>query len=259
MIGRCIYIWKLAPIINAEGSVAKVVDKARRAKLTSLWVKIAEGASAYGNTSGETGEHLHELVKRGKERGVQVWGWHVPRCPDNGSAQKEAAVVGAIARTFKLNGLIVDAEAGSQFFLGEKGEAEAYAAAMRAQANALGIPLAISSHDIPQNMAGWLPKFNKIAYVCDYNFPQVYYGGSPSVLNRLERAEDGNSHVTLPFVPVGAGWIGEGGGCSSASACAERAREFIRLMKERGYEGYSFWHWQGAPNALWEVLNTVPV
>lgn len=47
------------------------------------------------------------------------------------------------------------------------------------------------------------------------------------------------------------------GGCSSASACAEKAREFIRLCNERNYQGYSFWHWGGAPLALWQVLNTV--
>ena len=137
-----------------------------------------------------------------------------------------------------------------------KTEAEAYASAMRQAANDLGKPLAISSHDIPQNFGDWLPKFNKIAFVADLNFPQVYYGSSPSVVNRLTRAEDGNAHVTIPFCPVGAGWIGEGGGCESASACAERAREFIRLVKDRRYQEYSFWHWAGAPSALWEVLNS---
>src|SRR5215218_8227879 len=44
-----------------------------------------------------------------------------------------------------------------------------------------------------------------------------------SVLHRLTHAEDANAHVTIPFVPIGAGWIGGAGGCASASACAERA------------------------------------
>ena len=34
----------------------------------------------------------------------------------------------------------------------------------------------------------------------------------------------------------------------------ERAREFIRLVKENEFEGYGFWHWMGAPAAFWEVL-----
>jgi len=36
MIGRSMYIWKLAPVLAAEGGIIKVVDKARRAKLSAL-------------------------------------------------------------------------------------------------------------------------------------------------------------------------------------------------------------------------------
>jgi hypothetical protein len=258
MARRSIYIWKLAQVINAEGSVQRVVDKARRAKLAALWVKIAEGSSAYQNVTGSMAVRFQDLVTRCHNSGVEVWGWHVPRCATAGAVGPEASRVGNIASSFGLDGLIMDAEHGANFFLGGVSEADAYGRAMRATAGQIGKPLAISSHDIPQNMEGWLPKFNKIAAHADLNYPQAYYGGSPSVVHRLDRAEDANAHLTIPFCPVGAGWIGEGGGCSSASACAERAREFIRLVKERGHPEYSFWHWAGAPNALWEVLNTVP-
>jgi len=250
------YIWKLAPVINTEGSVRLMVEKAKRARLNALWVKIADGRSSYRNVTGSVAPKMTELVDRAHEKGIEVWGWHVPRCATEEIAREEAANVGRIGANFNLDGLIMDAEHGQGFFLGEKPEAEAYAAAMRQAVDNIGKPLAISSHDIPQNFSGWLPKFNKIAYVADYNFPQVYYGSSPSVENRLTGAEDGTAQVTLPVAPVGAGWIGGGGGCESASACAERAREFIRLVKQRSYGEYSFWHWAGAPAALWEVLNT---
>ncbi|MBV5266063.1 hypothetical protein [Pinisolibacter aquiterrae] len=70
-------------------------------------------------------------------------------------------------------------------------------------------------------------------------------------------AEGGVARLaTIPFARDGAGWIGPDGGCSSAGACAERAATFIALVKARGYQEYSFWHWGGAPLALWEVLNT---
>ena len=258
MTRRSIYIWKLSQVINAEGSVTKVVDKARRAKLSALWVKIAEGASDYQNVTGAMANKFQDLVSRCHNVGIEVWGWHVPRCGSVQAARSEAANVGAIAGNFGIDELIMDAENGVHFFLGEGPEADAYGQAMRKVANQIGKPLAISSHDIPQNMQGWLPKFNKIAAHADLNYPQVYYGGSPSVVHRLDRAEDANVHLAIPFCPVGSGWVGDGGGCSSASACAERAREFIRLVHERGHQEYSFWHWGGAPNALWEVLNTVP-
>jgi hypothetical protein len=258
MARRSIYIWKLSQVINAEGSVQKVVDKARRARLSALWVKIADGPSAYQNVTGQMAGKFQDLVDRCHNIGIEVWGWHVPRCPTANAAAIEAANVGNIAAGFGLDGLIMDAEHGANFFLGGVPEADAYGRAMRIAASQIGKPLALSSHDIPRNMEGWLPKFNKIAAHSDLNYPQAYYGGSPSVVHRLDRAEDANAHLTIPFCPVGAGWLGDGGGCSSASACAERAREFIRLVKERGHHEYSFWHWTGAPSTLWAVLNTVP-
>jgi len=254
------YVWKLAPILAAEGSVKLMVEKAVRAQLSAIWVKIVEGASEYRNVTGATGTAFGQLVTACHQKNIEVWGWHVPHCPTVAAARAEAAVVGNVATRFNLDGLITDAENGDAFFEGGVPEATTYGTAMNAVAAALGKPLAISSHDIPQGMTGWLPKFNAIAAHCDLNYPQVYYGGSPSVSNRLVRAENGNSHMAIPFCPVGAGWVGDGGGCASASACAERAREFMRLVHEpdRDYQEYSFWHWEGAPSALWEVLNTTP-
>jgi hypothetical protein len=203
-------------------------------------------------------KRLSDLVSRCRDKKIQVWGWQVPHCATEKTARSEAAIVSQITQQFALDGIIMDAEGGGDFFQGGKDEAEAYSTEMRGVANQLQKPLGISSNDIPQNITGWLPKFNKIAFVADYNFPQVYYGGSPSVNSRLSRAENANAHVTIPFVPVGAGWVGDGGGCDSASACAERAQTFIQLVHDRGYQGYSFWHWAGAPLALWEVLNSTP-
>jgi hypothetical protein len=256
---RSMYIWKLAPVIAAEGGVVAVVAKAKRAKLSALWVKIAEGTSPYANTVDGVGADLSKLIQKCHAEGIEVWGWHVPHCADATAAGNEAAAVKALATRFGLDGLIMDAEGGPEFFQGDKAAADAYGAAMQQVARSLGKPLGISSNDIPQNLDGWLPKFNKIAFYADFNFPQVYYGGSPSVEARLSKAEAANAHVTIPFAPVGAGWLGPDGGCSSASACAERAATFIALVKARGYGEYSFWHWGGAPLALWEVLNTTPV
>jgi len=120
-----------------------------------------------------------------------------------------------------------------------------------------GKGLAICSHDIPSNFPEF--PFDAFAQHATVNAPQVYYGGSSSVANRLNRAVAANSHLDVPFVPVGAGWIGDGGGCSTASACAERAIIFMRLVRDHGFPGYSFWHWFGAPANLGEVLFTEPV
>ena len=258
MAKRSMYIWKLKPVLDAEGGVAELVDRAVRAKLSAIWIKIADGATGYQNVNGQMRSKFESVVEQCQGKGIQVWGWHVPHCATEAQAVLESSIVRQLARDLKIDGIIMDAEGGGTFFQGGKREAKAYAEAMRASANELGKSLAISSNDIPQNIEGWLPRFNKIAPLVDLNYPQVYYGSSPSVQHRLDRAESANRHVTAPFAPVGAAWIGEGGGCSSASACAERAREFIRLVHERGFPEYSFWHWGGAPSSFWAVLNSTP-
>src|SRR5262249_34896390 len=100
--------------------------------------------------------------------------------------------------------------------------------------------------------------FDSFVKHADVNCPQVYYGGSPSVGNRLTRAMEANRGVECPFIPVGAAWIGDNGGCSSASACAGRARGFIRLVGQHGFQGHGFWHWLGAPAELWRTLFEIP-
>jgi hypothetical protein len=256
---RSIYIWKLKDVLDAESSTARIVAKAQQASISAIWIKVADGASRYANVQGNVGNALHDLVAKAHDKDIKVWGWQVPHCDSATVAKKEGKLLGDLATEFGLDGMISDAEGTAAFFHGGLPEAKAYAAAVRQAADDAGKPLAISSNDIPQNIAGWTPKFMEIAKKCDFNYPQTYYGASPSVVNRVDRAVAANASLTIPFMPVGAGFLGtDEGGCSSASACAEKAREFIRLCNERNFQGYSFWHWGGAPMALWQVLNTVP-
>lgn len=255
---RSMYIWKLEPVVAAEGGVNRLVEKARRAKLSAIWVKVADGASPYRNVTGGMAATMTNLVTKAHSSNLQVWGWQVPHCATTQAAQAEAATFRNLAQQFELDGMIMDAEGGADFFHGGINEARAYGSAMRQAADALQKPLGMSSNDIPQNIGGWLPRFTEIAQHADFNFPQTYYGSSPSVASRIDRAVTGNAHLTIPFSPVGAGYVGDGGGCASAQACAERATIFIQLCKDRDYPSYSFWHWAGAPMALWEVLNTTP-
>jgi hypothetical protein len=162
-----------------------------------------------------------------------------------------------IAEDFNLDGIMMDAEAEGEYFKGNAATAALYASELRAALDARGKGLAISSHDVPSNQPGF--PFDSFAKHATVNAPQVYYGRSSSVENRLDKAIKANSHLKIPFVPVGSGWIGDMGGCTSASACAERAVAFMKLVKKNGFPGYSFWHWEGAPSKLWETLFTEPV
>ena len=142
-----------------------------------------------------------ELIRLAHDNGIEIWGWQVPHCATTAVAKREAKLLGDLAEEFELDGMIMDAEGTSAYFHGGLAEAKAYGAAMRQIADRLEKPLGISSNDIPQNIDGWLPKFNEIARKAHINFPQTYYGASPSVINRVDRAERGNAHLTIRSFP----------------------------------------------------------
>lgn len=254
--GRHMFIWKLAPVLATELTIEHVVEKAKAANLRSLWIKIAEGSTPYQNVVGQTANKFHELRDKLAKAGIDVWGWQVPHGTTQDIARKEAQIAADLAKAFSLQGVIMDAESGNQYFQGGAAEAEVYASTLRKLLDADGRGLALCGHDIPTNFPSY--PFTSFARHASFNAPQVYYGGSPSVENRLSRAINANAIIDLPFIPVGAAWVGDAGGCASASACAERAREFIRQVGEHGFPGYSFWHWYGCPPAAWQALFEAP-
>ena len=248
--GRNMFVWQLRPILAVEGGPEGMAQKATKAKCSGVWIKIAVGQQEYDQNI----PVLPDVLTAMTSAGIRVWGWHEPRCATLTVAETEAQVVAGIAEKHGLTGILMDAEvaAGGTFFQGGPEEAGLYARSLQALLNAQNRPLALCSHDIPQNFPTF--PFASFAEFSDVNVPQVYYGGSPSVSHRLDRAIKANSGVARPFVPVGAGWVGPAGGCVSDSACAERAVVFMQLVKEHGFIGYSFWHWAGAPMKLWNVL-----
>ena len=254
--GRNMFIWRLSTILKVEMGIYNFVRKAKRAKLSSVWIKIAFGSSPY---SSNINDDLVRVRDKLKNEGISVWGYHEPRCKTEEIAKNEAELVAKLAEDLQLHGILMDAEKpeGNVFFQGGEQEADVYARRLRQLCDESGLGLAICSHDIPQNFPDF--PFESFAEHAHVNASQVYYGSSPSVQNRLERAINSNTMLTIPFIPVGSGWVGDGGGCASASACAERAVIFMQLVRENQFPGYSFWHWAGAPMALWEVLFDHPV
>src|SRR5262245_57372855 len=244
------FVWQLRPILSVDGGPKGMALKAVKAKCAGVWIKIAVGQQRYAANA----PFLLDVIKALENEKIRVWGWHEPRCATVQAAEIEANVVAALAEKLGISGILMDAEApsGGTFFQGGSDEATAYSERLQRLLHQQGKPLALCSHDIPSNFPSF--PFDAFALNADVNVPQVYYGGSPSVANRLDRAIKANSHVPLPFVPVGAGWVGNGGGCASDSACAERALAFIQLTKEHGFSGYSFWHWAGGPLKFWNAL-----
>lgn len=62
--GRCMFIWKLKPVLSAEMGIRNFVRKAKRAKLSGVWIKVAESGTQYANVRGEMESWFHEVVQR---------------------------------------------------------------------------------------------------------------------------------------------------------------------------------------------------
>jgi hypothetical protein len=255
--GRCMFIWRLAPVLKTELGIDRLVAKARAANLRGVWIKIADGATPYENVrDGGAATSFRALRNALRDAGVSVWGWQVPHGGNDQHAIAEAHCADQLADEFDLDGVLMDAEAGEHFFAGGADVAEAYASTLGEGLKKSNRGLAMCGNDIPRNFPTY--PFGAFVHHAQVSAPQVYYGSSPSVANRLDRAIAANAAFDTPMAPVGAAWVGDGGGCASASACAERAREFLRLVDQHGFQGHAFWHWLGAPPAFWEVLIDTP-
>jgi len=138
---RSMYIWKLRDVVAAEGSPAEMIVKAKRASLSALWVKVADGTSHYANVRDDVARDFKELIRLAHDNGIEIWGWQVPHCATIAVAKKEAKLLGDLAEAFELDGMIMDAEGTSAYFHGDLAEAKAYGAAMRQIADRLEKPL----------------------------------------------------------------------------------------------------------------------
>jgi hypothetical protein len=265
--GRSIYIHQLASVIQKSGGVDGVVVQAEKARIGSLWIKIADGATAFANTKGNTGDALRALSASCAEKGVSVLGYHVPHCKDAAAVDAEIALLTGLVADFALAGVVVDNEDGPAYFRGDADTAEAYGAQLAAEMQARGKLVVMSSNDI----VSWHPKAyaSVIGAHVNVNAPQVYYGASASVKDRLNWAREQNSVIAAPFFPVGVCVVephGEDEGAfSDAAKCAAAAVQFIILCSAlhatnpNKYPGYGFWDWDQAPQEFWDVLNDTEV
>jgi hypothetical protein len=260
------YVWQLSQALGSA-SVDSFVQKAKDHALSSLWVKIADGDTGFANVCPPWKDKLIELVNTARAANITVYGYHVPHCADSKAVTTEVQIVAGLLGQFTLDGVVIDNEEGSSYFRGGANEARAYGQGLQRELQAAGRTMIMSSHDVvsahPNAYA------TVIAGFIDANAPQVYYGQSPSVQARLDRAILENAAFPMCFVPVGALFIRESGkddgGCANYDDCAQRARDFIQLASQHHgadphkFPGYAFWNWEEAPDKAWDVLRTTPV
>jgi hypothetical protein len=247
-------------------TIDDAVARAVRAKISSVWVKIGDGAQPFVNIKGATGDLFRSFIEKCDAAGISVLGYHVPWCATEQATHDEVAFLTKTADAFNLAGIVVDNEDGANYFKGTEGTAALYAQLLKQAMSGAGRLMVMSSNDIisahPKSYAV------TIGAQIDLNAPQVYYGQSRSVSSRLEWAVSENASLNKPFFPVGAAFIRKpkdnDGGFLDPVACAKEAREFIQLVSSlhgsdpQAYPGYGFWNWDEAPEQFWEVLYEMP-
>jgi len=75
--GRAMYIWHFKTATGA-GGVDDMMGKARRHKISSLWVKLGDGETPFENAVPPLSNLLAEFIAKGSAAGISVLGYHVP-------------------------------------------------------------------------------------------------------------------------------------------------------------------------------------
>jgi hypothetical protein len=70
--GRYMYVWKLAPVLTAEMGINNFVEKARAAKLSGVWIKVADGRTPYPNITGNMEQRFRDLRDRLRDADIDV-------------------------------------------------------------------------------------------------------------------------------------------------------------------------------------------
>jgi hypothetical protein len=254
--GRNIYIVDLPSIARLAGGPASFARLCVESKFTAVWPRLGEAWTIDTNFTHAT---YSEIARQLRAAGVEIWGYHKPRCPTRTDASREAQAVCAWIAQYSLDGVVLDAERDKKArFLGGLDEATIYGKEIKANSATSGI--ALSSHDQP-SLHTDLPIGIFLKYAYD-NCPQVYY--QTDVASRLEASVRDYSRLegqafAERYKPVGNITVRSDVKLPDARTCVKEAGEFIRLVKEKGLAGYGFWCWDDAPPEIFDFFKNTPV
>lgn len=242
-VGKGFYIWKVS---NCEkGDNEKIAYTARRAGLTHVLVKIANGIYDYNYDVAAKKDLVAPLAEDLLKYNIKTWGWHYVF---GDLPQKEAKAAIRQIQKMPLEGYVIDAEAEY------KGKYTACRIFMNELRSALpDFPMVLSSYRYPKyhNNLPW----NDFLSKCEYNMPQVYWEQSHNPDEQLERCV--NEFQTLvspvrPIIPTGSAY-----GANAWRASPEDIQKFMHKAVSMGLSGVNFWSWDYCRKslpALWDTI-----
>ncbi len=227
--GQSIWIWNMP---RAEGgNVAKIVARAKAARVRSVYIKSANGSGAWKQFS-------KPLVASLKAAGLRVCGWQfVYGAKPIGEARAAAA-----AKSAGADCLIIDAETAYE---GRYRSARIYMKELR---RLVGPKFALGFTSFPY--VDYHPSLPYSVFLgangAEVNMPQVYWRDiGDSVATAMKHTWRENRIYGRPIHPIG------------QTYAAPSANEIIRFRQLAvGYKapGYSWWEWSTTSTRLWKAL-----
>jgi hypothetical protein len=104
--GRNIYIVSLKKAVGNRGADA-FAARCKNSRLSAVWVRVGRGPNLDANFSLAA---LPAIKSALHDAGVEMWGWHVPFCRNEGAARDEADKVVKWASDHDLAGVLLDTE-----------------------------------------------------------------------------------------------------------------------------------------------------
>ena len=232
--GNGMWIWQLP---RAEGGdVAAIVQRARAARISTLFIKSSDGPS------NRWAQFDAELVAQLHSAGLYACAWQFVY----GSDPVAEARLGIDAVRAGADCLVVDAESG---YKRRYASAQRYLAELRAGVGP-DYPLGFTSFPY----VDYHPTVPYSVFLgpggAQVNVPQVYWKDIGDTVDAASGHTFAHNRIYLrPIAPLGQTY---------QSPAASDLRRFRQLWAGYGARGLSWWSWQHTPASLWAVLGEPP-
>ena len=227
--GQSMWIWNM-PHTEA-GNVARIIARAKTAKLTAVYIKSADGGGSWQQFTKPLVAALHAA-------GLRVCGWQFVY----GSSPTAEATAGASAKAAGADCLIIDAETTYE------GRYKAAAIYMKALRKQVGKSFSIGFTSFPY--VDYHPSLPYSIFLgsggAEVNMPQVYWRDiGDSVTTAMVHTWRQNRVYGRPIHPIGQTY---------QTPSAAELTTFRGLAAGYRAPGLSWWEWSTTSTKLWAAL-----
>ena len=227
--GTGMWIWQLPRTYG--GSISRIVAKARRHGVTTIFLKSGDGLHAWGQFSSS-------VVRAFKSAGLHVCGWQYVY----GNSPIGEANVSAAAKRAGADCFAIDAESEYQ---GKYVSADLYVRRLRALVGK-SYPISLAPFPYVDFHPGFPYSVFLAPGAADANQPQMYWHTiGTSVDRNFSHTYVWSRIYKRPIFPLGQTYD---------RAPAAQIRRFRQVAQAYGAPGVSWWEWVETPELSWRAL-----